>query len=67
MRQIIQWPAVYTSDGKLVECAVTSPGSHCVPNEGQSLAACDTHSAEDIEAADKRWLSRNDKELDDEQ
>ena len=59
--------AVYTPDGRLVECAVTSPGGHCVPNEGQPLAACDTHKAEDIESAYKRWQSRNEKELDDEQ
>jgi hypothetical protein len=59
--------AVYTPDGRLVECVVTSPGGHCVPNEGQPLAACDTHTAEDIESAYKRWQSRNEKELDDEQ
>jgi hypothetical protein len=59
--------AVYSPDGKLVECAVTSPGGHCVPNERQPLAACDTHTAEEIESAYKRWLSKNDKELDDEQ
>jgi hypothetical protein len=59
--------AVYTPDGRLVDCAVTSPGGHCVPNEEQALVACDTHTAEDIEAAYKRWQSRNDKELDDEQ
>jgi hypothetical protein len=54
--------AVYTPGGKLVDCTVTSPGGHCVPNEEQVLVACDTHTAEDIEAAYKRWLSRNDKE-----
>jgi hypothetical protein len=59
--------SVYTTDGKLMECAVTSPGGHCVPNERQPLVACDTHTAEDIDAAYKRWLSRNEKELDDEQ
>jgi hypothetical protein len=59
--------AVYTPDGRLVDCAVTSPGGHCVPNEEQALVACDTHTAEDIEAAYKRWQSRNDKELDNEQ
>ena len=59
--------AVYTPEGKLVECAVTSPGGHCVPNERQPLVACNTHTAEDIESAYKRWLSKNDKELDDEQ
>jgi hypothetical protein len=59
--------AVYTPDGRLVDCAVTSPGGHCVPNEEQVLVACDTHTAEDIEAAYKRWQSRNSKELDNEQ
>ena len=59
--------SVYTPDGKLVDCTVTSPGGHCVPNEGQPLIACDTHTAEDIEAAYKRWQSRNSKESDNEQ
>ena len=59
--------SVYTPDGKLVDCTVTSPGGHCVPNEGQPLIACDTHTAEDIEAAYKRWQSRNRKESDNEQ
>ena len=59
--------AVYTPDGKLVDCTVTSPGGHCVPNEGQPLIACDTHTAEDIEAAYKRWQSRDSKESDNEQ
>jgi hypothetical protein len=54
--------AVYTPDGKLVDCAVTSPGGRCVLDEGQPLVACETHTAEDIEAAYKRWQSRNDKE-----
>ena len=59
--------AVYTPDGRLVNCTVTSPGGHIVPDKGHPLVACDTHTAEDIEAAYKRWQSRNDKELDDEQ
>ena len=59
--------AVYTPEGKLVECAVTSPGGHCVPNERQPLVACNTHTTEEIDSAYKRWLSKNDKELDDEQ
>jgi hypothetical protein len=56
--------AVYTPDGKLVDCAITSPGGHRVQDEHQPLVACDTHTAEDIEAAYKRWQSRNDKESD---
>jgi hypothetical protein len=59
--------AVYTPDGRLVGCTVTSPGGHRVPDEHQPLVACDTHTVEEIEAAYKRWQSRNDKELDDEQ
>jgi hypothetical protein len=59
--------AVYTPEGRLVDCTVTNPGGHCVPDEGQPLVACDTHTAEEIEAAHKRWQSRNNKELDDEQ
>jgi hypothetical protein len=59
--------AVYTPDGKLAGCGVTSPGGHCVPDEGQPLVACDKHTAEEIESAYKRWQSRNDKQLDNEQ
>ena len=58
---------VYTPDGRLVDCTVTSSGGHIVPDEGQPLVACNTHTAEEIEAAYKRWQSRNDKEVDDEQ
>jgi hypothetical protein len=59
--------AVYTPQGTLLDCSVTSPGGHCVPDEGQPLVACDIHTAEEIESAYQRWQSRNDKELDDEQ
>lgn len=59
--------AVHTPDGRLVDCTVTSPGGHCVPDERRPLVACDTHSAEEIEAAYKRWKSREGEELDDEQ
>ena len=59
--------AVYTPDGKLVDCAVTSFGGHCVPGEQQPLVVCESHTAEEIEAAYQKWQSRNDKELDDEQ
>jgi hypothetical protein len=59
--------AVYTPDGKLVGCTVTSPGGHCVSNEERPLAACDTHTAGEIEAAYKRWQSRNGTESDNEQ
>ena len=59
--------AVYTLEDILVDFTVTSPGGGCVPDVHHPLVACDTHTAEDIEAAYKRWLSRNDKELDAEQ
>ena len=50
--------AVYTPDGRLVDCTVTSPGGHCVPDE-RPLVACDTHSVAEIETAYQRWQSRN--------
>ena len=59
--------AVYTPDDRLVDCTVTSPGGHCVPDEHQLLVACDIHTADDIEAAYNRWQSRNSKESDNEQ
>jgi hypothetical protein len=58
--------AVFTPDGRLVDCAVTSPGGHCVPGERRPLVACDTHTEGEIEAAYKRWQSRNGEELDNE-
>ena len=50
---------VYTPDGRLLDCTVTDPGGHCIPNKGQTLAACDTHSAEEIGRAYQRWQSSN--------
>ncbi len=58
--------AVYTPDGRLVDCTVTSPGGHCVPDELRPLVACDTHTAGEIETAYKKWKSRTVDELDDE-
>jgi hypothetical protein len=54
--------AVYTPDGRLVGCTVTSPGGHRVPDEQQPLVACNTHSTAEIETAYKRWQSRNNKD-----
>ncbi len=54
--------AVYTPEGKLLDCTVTSPGGHIVPDESRPLVACDTHVAEEIEPAYKRWQSTNDEE-----
>ena len=54
--------AVYTLDGKLVDCTVTSPGGQIVPDAQQPLVACDTHTTDEIDCAYKRWLSRKSKE-----
>lgn len=51
--------AVYNPDGKLLDCVVTSPGGHRVPDEQQPLVACDTHTTGEIENAYKRWQSKN--------
>jgi hypothetical protein len=59
--------AVYTPDGRLVDCTVTSPGGHCVPDEHRPLVACDSHTAEEIESAYQRWQSRNSEEADNEE
>lgn len=59
--------AVYTPDGKLLYCKVTSFGGHRVPDEQHLLVACDTHTPEDIEVAYQRWQARNDPELDDDE
>jgi hypothetical protein len=59
--------AIYTLDGELVDCTVTSPGGHCVPDERRPLVACDTHTSEEVETAYKRWKSRKVEELDNEQ
>jgi hypothetical protein len=56
--------AVYTPNDNLVGCTVTSPGGHCVKDEQRPLVACDTHTAEEIESAHKRWRSTNNKESD---
>ncbi len=59
--------AVYAPDGKLIDCAVTSPGGHCVPDDHQALVACDSHTPDEIDVAHKRWQSRNERELAEEQ
>ena len=58
--------AVYTQDGKLVDCTVTSTDGHRVPDKQRPLVACDSHTAEEVEAAYKRWRSRNGREPDNE-
>jgi hypothetical protein len=57
----------YTPEGKLVDGTVTSPGGHIVPDKHQPLVACDTHTADEIESAYKRWQSTNNKVSDKEQ
>ena len=54
--------AVYSPDGRLMDCTVTSPGGHRVPDEHRPLVACDTHSAGEIDTAYKRWQARKGKE-----
>jgi hypothetical protein len=50
--------AVYSPDGRLIDCTVTSPGGHRVVDHRQPLVACDTHSADEIEVAYKKWQAR---------
>ncbi len=40
--------AVYTPEGNLLDCTVTSPGGHIVPDERQILVACDAHTTSEI-------------------
>lgn len=42
---------VYSPTGRLVDCTVTSPGGQIVPDALRPLAACSTHSGEQIETA----------------
>lgn len=58
--------AVYTPDGRLLDCTVTSPGGHCIPDELRPLVACDTHTAGEIETAYKKWKARKVEVLDNE-
>jgi len=58
---------VYTPEGKLLDCTVTSPGGHVVPDERRPLVACDAHTAKEIETAYKRRQSTSGKNSDHEQ
>jgi hypothetical protein len=49
--RILELLVVYSASGKMVACSVTSPGANVVPDDLRPLAACDTHSAEQIEHA----------------
>jgi hypothetical protein len=50
--------AVYTSDGRLVDCTMTSPDGHIVPDERRLMVACEHHTAREI-GAYKIWKSQN--------
>lgn len=50
--------AVYTPDGRLLDCAVTSPGGQIVSDTNQPLVACNRHTAQKIEDAYNRWQAR---------
>ncbi len=53
---------VYTPEGKLLDCTVTSPGGHIVPNESHPLVACDSHVKVEIKSAVNKRQSTTDKE-----
>lgn len=57
--------AVYSPQGKLMDCTVTSPGGHCVIFDSKLLASCDDHPPDKIEVAYEHWKSRDEDELDD--
>ena len=57
--------ARYTPEDRFIDCSVTSPGGHRVLDEDHPLVACNTHTAEEIEAAYTRWRARLEYELDD--
>ena len=42
---------VYSPSGRMVDCTVTSPGGHRVPDPQRPLVACDRHSQQEIQAA----------------
>jgi len=58
---------VYTQQGKLLDCTVTSPGGHIVQDEQRPLVACDTHTEEEIKSAHQRWQITISKASNDEQ
>lgn len=58
--------AVYSPEGKLMDCTVTSPGGHCVIFDEKPLATCDDHPSEQIETAYKKWKSRGEDDADNE-
>ena len=59
--------AVYSPEGKLIDCKVTSPGGHCMLFDAKPFAVCDNHPTKKIEVAYEHWKSRNENEVDYEQ
>ena len=41
----------YAPDGRLVDCAVTSPGGRRVPDDHWPLAACEKHTQAEVDKA----------------
>jgi hypothetical protein len=59
--------AVYTPEGTLLDCTVTSPGGHIVPDKQRPLVACDSHTIQEIEPAVKREQTTSGKKSNHEQ
>jgi hypothetical protein len=49
---------VHAPDGRLIDAAVTSPGGRRVPDAKEPLAACESHSPAEIDAALARRRAR---------
>ncbi len=42
---------IYAPEGRMVDCAVTSPGGHIVRDPQRPLVACNRHTEEEIKVA----------------
>jgi hypothetical protein len=49
---------IYAPDGRFIDATVTSPGGHRVPNRERPLAACDSHTPAEVQAALARRRAR---------
>ena len=58
---------VYSSEGEFLDCTVTSPGGHIVPDKRRPLVACDSHTVAEIESAYNKRQSVSEKKSDPEQ
>jgi hypothetical protein len=58
--------AVYSPEGRFLIDSVTRVGGHCIAGEKQPLVACDTHTADQIDVALKRWQARKTEDQDEE-